>query len=150
VNRLSRQRGAFALEFAFVFPIALLLLGAIMYLGMNAAYSGLAEHGVRKAARFGSIRSLASGTYPSDAEIRSIGARVDTLLGTPLSVTVVRQTGAGSTRVACNLSGSTRRCGDGDVITVTATYDSGVLAALARLVPGVPDEVTRTATARFE
>lgn len=147
----SRQRGAVSLEFALVFPVAMLLLGGIIYLGLYATYSGLAEHGVRQAARFGGIKSLASGTYPTDAEVRTIGAKVDPLLGTPLSVAVSRTAGAGTSALPCVVSGAGRRCGDGDVITVTATYDAGALSAIAA-VPGLPGSgtITRSATARFE
>jgi len=150
VTRTHRQRGAVALEFALVFPVALTVLAAIIYLGLQATYSGLAEHGVRNAARFGGIKSLASGTYPTDAQIRTVGAKVDALLGTPLSVTVARKAGSAGT-VDCVLSGPGKRCGDGDVITVTATYDAGALGAIAA-VPGFPGggTITRTATARFE
>ncbi|MGH9181590.1 MAG: hypothetical protein ACRDY5_07740, partial [Acidimicrobiales bacterium] len=73
-------------------------------------------------------------------------------LGTPLSVVVTRRGGAGAANLACVVSGAGRRCGDGDVITVTATYDSGVLGAFAGMVPGFTSSGTiqRTATARFE
>ncbi|MEO7443618.1 MAG: TadE family protein [Acidimicrobiales bacterium] len=151
MTRLRRQRGAVALEFALVFPVALTLLAGIMYLGLHATYSGLAEHGVRNAARYGGIRSLASGTYPTDAEITTGGAKVDVLLGTPMSVVVSRRGGSGSSNLACVVSGAGRRCGDGDVITVTARYNAGALTPLISLMGIAGDgTITRTATARFE
>lgn len=151
MTRPRRQRGAVALEFALVFPMALALLGAIIYLGLGATYSGLAEHGVRNAARYGAIKSLSSGTYPTDAEIRTIGAKVNPLLGSPTTVTVTRKTVLAGSQVNCVLTGPGKRCGDGDVITVTATYDAGALKAIAA-IPGLPGggTIVRTATARFE
>lgn len=151
-DRSRRQRGAVSLEFALVFPVALALLGMIIYLGLYATYSGLAEHGVRKAARFASIRSLASGEYPTTTAIQTVGAKVDALLGTPLTVQVKGRGGPGPLgTIECFLSGAGRRCRDGDIVTVTATYDAGALTAIGAALPFVPGgTITRTATARFE
>ncbi|MGH9165222.1 MAG: TadE/TadG family type IV pilus assembly protein [Acidimicrobiales bacterium] len=147
------QRGAAAVEFALVAIPALILLFGIMYLALLATYSGLAEHGVRNAARFGGLRSIASGNYPSTDEIRDVGAKVDAILGKPISVIVTRTGGSASTALPCSpvTAAGLRKCGDGDVLTVTAIYDAGALGALAGF-PGIPGgaTITRTATARFE
>lgn len=146
------EKGAAAVEFSLVALPALVMLFGIMYLALLATYSGLAEHGVRKAARYGGLRSLASGSYPTDAQIQTVGAKVDPILGTPLTVTVTRTggSGAGLTCVPVTTAGL-RKCGDGDVLTITAVYDAGALGAVATL-PGFPGggTITRTATARFE
>ena len=153
MSRRHKERGAAAVEFSLVALPALVMLFGIMYLALLATYSGLAEHGVRRGARYGSIRSLASGSYPTDAQIRTVGAKVDPILGVPLSVTVTRTGGSAATALACNPTSAMggRKCGDGDVLTVTATYAAGALGAVAGL-PGFPggSTITRTATARFE
>lgn len=135
------------MEFALVAVPTMVMLFAILYFGLLMTYRGLAEHGARNAARFGSIRLVGSANYPTNSQIET---RDTPVIGNP-SVVATRMAGAGVSALPClPTAGGGRKCGDGDVLTVTATYDAGALGAFTGLLPGFPDEVTRTATARFE
>jgi Flp pilus assembly protein TadG len=152
----GRDDGAVTVEFAAVALFALALLFGLVLLGVHAAYSGLAEHGARKAARAAAVRSLATGQYPNDDEIMAAAEVPNGVLGTPVSVVVDRRAGSGTSIVPCTVDGTggTRRCGQGDIVTVTITYGTPGLSAVSGAVPGFAgralETITREASARFE
>jgi Flp pilus assembly protein TadG len=151
-----RDDGAVTVEFAVVGMVALVLLFGLVLLGVHAAYSGLAEHGARKAARAAAVRSIATGRYPTDDEVSEAARISNGVLGTPVAVLVERRAGSGSTSVPCTVDGAggSRRCGEGDVVTVTLTYETPGLSAVGSAVPGFVgtalETITRQASARFE
>jgi Flp pilus assembly protein TadG len=154
VRRRADDRGAAAVEFAVVGLVAIMLLFGLILLGLHASYSGLAEHGARKAARTAAVKSLRAGRYPSDDEVRAAAAVPNGVLGTPVAVTVERHAGSGSSEVPCTVDGSGRGCNEGDVVIVTVTYRTPGVAAAASIIPGLGgtglEEITRSASARFE
>src|SRR6185503_7265865 len=85
VKRRHHDAGAVTVEFAIVGLFALMLLFALVLLGLHAAYSGLAEHGARKAARAAAVRSISTGQYPNDDEVEAAAAVPNGVLGAPVS-----------------------------------------------------------------
>lgn len=146
---MSRHRrddtGATAVEFAFVFPIALALLAVVLTFGLRTLYSGLAEHAARVVARSATLQG--PNGYPTDAAIqaRLMGFYDSALIADPQSV-LVQRPGTGPQ-------------GQGRQITITITYDVPVVGDVGRLasvLPGLGDAlaslsvITATSTARLE
>ena len=72
IARLLRDtRGVAAVEFAFAFPILILLLVGTLDIGRALWYTSTLDHAAREGARYASLRG-AESLYPaSDAEIQS-------------------------------------------------------------------------------
>ena len=149
-----REGGAVTVEFAVVGLFALALLFGLVLFGLHASYSGLAEHGARKAARAAAVRSMTTGRYPTDAEVTAAAEVPNGVLGNPISVVVDRRAGSGSSTVPCTVHDSANRCGSGDTVTVTITYETPGLSAAGSVVPGFAgralETITRSASARLE
>ncbi len=130
MKRRQSERGTVALEFALLLPVVLLLVGTMIITGMRGVYSALAVHEARIAAREASIRkdqstSLrypSSSPYPSETDICNPSERSLAFPGSILIQCEVR-----------NLSKNLSQ-GDGDVVTVTLTYELRPLTALANFV----------------
>ncbi len=139
------QCGATAVEMAMVVPLVLLIVGMLLFAGMHATFSGLAQNAAREAARFATIRtgSSYSATYPSREQVRQwVVDSVPTLMrGSNLDVTVQSEP-AGVTPAP------------GDIVTVTLAYDIPALEAADALLEAFDvdpsSRVVRTATARRE
>jgi Flp pilus assembly protein TadG len=151
----ERETGAAAVEFAVVGLFAIVLLFGLILFALHASYSGLAEHGARKAARAAAARSLTTNRYPGDSEVEAAAAVPDSILRDPTAIVVDRRAGPGTSAAPCGVNpGAPRPCDGGDVVTVTVTYGVPGLSAAAAVIPGLNsvglDEVTRQASARME
>lgn len=150
VRRLRGDRGATAVEFAIVLPIALLLIATVLLFALRMTYAALADHAARVGLKKATIRT--SQGYPSDAAVRTTvdGLFAADLLGTPTSFTVTRTLLADS------------RPGQGDPIRVQVAYTVPGFSAASVLVPELGPfkglraslqdlgTVTRTADGRSE
>lgn len=136
------DKGATAVEFALIAPVALFLIGAVLTFGFYGVFNAIAQNAVREAARFAAVPADPyAGVYPDDGAIYArLVSEAPSVMGAPTSFTVTR------------LGGSVP--GNGDIVTVTATYDTPVLGALEGLLQGAGlgglTEITRTASARME
>lgn len=139
---LRNDRGATAVEFALVAPVALFLIGAVLVFGFYGVFNAIAQNAVREAARFASVPSDPfAAIYPDDGAVYAhLVSEAPSVMGAPTSFTVTR------------VGGSVP--GNGDIVTVTATFDTPVLDALEGLLQGAGlgglTEITRTASARME
>lgn len=132
------------MEFALVFPLALVLVGMIMYLGFRGWAAALVNNAARDGVRFASIRASNDDPYPSAGEVSAH------VLG--------RLPGWIDASVSMAESGS----GAGSQVTVTVTADDlGVLSAPASFINaplsffGISDQaidrdVSKTAIGRRE
>ena len=146
MRRRSRDdRGATAVEFALVVPLALLLIGSIVTFALHMTYSALADHAARVALKKAVIRTSAG--YPTEAQVRQTAADLFAagLLGSPTDLDMTR-------------GGGTAPVGQGDTVTIRVTYDLPAVRSAAGLVPfaGLRDRlvdlatVSRTAEGRAE
>ncbi len=72
IARLLRDtRGVAAVEFAFAFPILILLLVGTLDIGRALWFTSTLEHAAREGARYASLRGAESLTPASDAEIQA-------------------------------------------------------------------------------
>lgn len=119
-DRLRGDRGATAVEFALVVPVALLLIGSILVFALHMTYAALADHAARVALKKAVIRTSAG--YPTDAQVRQTTDDLfpNGLLGDPTSVTVVRE----DDTVA-----------QGDTVHVTVVYRVPAIRTAVGLVP---------------
>ena len=154
--RRSDDSGAVAVEFSILVPIAMLFIGFLIALGLRTLWAGLADDAARSLARYASIRT-SSGNYPSrPAVITKSGTLLGGILGTPTVSLTQAQTGALSYNQD---SSTTTGVGEGDVLTVTVTYDVPGISILADWVKRIPligfdltgfTTVTETSSARRE
>lgn len=156
--------GAVTVEFALVFPLALLLIGALLSFGLRSLWQAGAGYTARDLARYASIACLGgtvNPTYP-DMPLTAVtscsGGTPQTLaqrangelggwIGTPTSVTSVATNGTDRPHV-------------GDLVSVTVTYRVPGVTALTGFVNAIPGlgsldltplaTVSATATARRE
>ena len=72
IARLLRDtRGVAAVEFAFAFPILILLLVGTLDIGRALWYTSTLDHAAREGARYASLRGAESRYPASDAEIQA-------------------------------------------------------------------------------
>ena len=121
-RRARGDRGAAAVEFALVVPIALVVVAAILLFGLHMTYAALADHSARVALKTASLRT--SGGYPSESAVRTKvdGLFAADLLGGPTSFTLSRQ----KTPVA-----------QGDTVSVRVVYRVPAVQAASGLVPDI-------------
>lgn len=133
------ERGATALEFVLVAPLAIFLVGALLTLGMHAFVSVAINSAARDGVRYASTRVSNRDPYPTDAEIASYIAseKIPGFLPAP-DVTV---TSSGS--------------GAGSRVTVTVEYQNLPLLSAAGIMlralgaTGV-DDIAKSASGRRE
>lgn len=123
----SSERGTIALEFVLLLPVILLMVGTLVITGLRGVYSALGVHEARVAAREASIRTGQSpgDPYPTESEICTSPGR---LLAFP-----------GSDLIGCVVSNNSATGSDpdeGDVVTVTLTYQLNPLIPLSNFVAG--------------
>lgn len=133
------------MEFAIVFPLALMLVGMIMYLGFRGWAAAMINNAARDGVRFASIRASNDDPYPSQGEVSAhvLGRLPSWLDDASVAVT---ETGAGA----------------GSLVTVSVSVDDlGVLSGPANMINaplaifGVSEEaieqsVSKTAMGRRE
>lgn len=131
--------GAVAVETAFAIPVALAVLFLGVHAGFAVTYSALAEHAARAAARSGSIKNGAS--YRAESAVADAAeSSVPALLGRPDSVDVT---------YSPVRPGGPR---EGDTVTVTVTYEPGLLQATRGLLfflPGGDTTISKTVSTRL-
>lgn len=134
------EKGATAVEFAIVFPLALLFIGVLLFLGLRGLAAAVANDAARDGARYASMRSSNNAPFPSDSDIASYVADEETPSWLPAPTVVVTSDGDGG----------------GSQVTVTVTYENiGFLAAAGSFLEAVgvtdsADDVSKTATVRRE
>ncbi|MGN6474658.1 MAG: TadE/TadG family type IV pilus assembly protein [Mycobacteriales bacterium] len=137
----TRDEGATALEFAIVLPVVLATCFFALYGAMFFYYSAVADHVARSVARQVSIPTGQSGSaYP------------DSTAGTVLSDA---KSAAGSllpnpTSAVASSSPTTTTPAQGDLVTVTVTYQLPVMSQLATVIPGLSaiSTISRSASER--
>jgi len=159
-SRLRSEAGAVAVEFALVFPLAVLMLAFISALGLNVFWSALAENAARSAARYASVPNTAGHWPKGDATVDSMqsvssqaAGAYGGLLGTPVSV-VGSNCHARGTGDETNCDPSTLALSagfqcqhTGDLLTVRVGYHVPGLTGLQGLVNVLPGlDVTGLAT----
>jgi hypothetical protein len=65
------ERGATAVEFAIVFPLALLFTFTLMYFGFRALIAVATNEIAREGARFASMRESNADDFPTEAEVEA-------------------------------------------------------------------------------
>lgn len=137
------DRGATALEFALVAPIAILVIATLTTFALHMTYSALADHTARVGLQKGVLR-MSTG-YATEAEVKASIESVfaGNVLGNPDTVQLVRQDAVP---------------GQGDTVRVRVTYTVAPVDAAAGLAPPGPlrdvlrqlATITRTAEGRAE
>jgi Flp pilus assembly protein TadG len=150
------DRGAVAVEFALVFPLAALLLAFLIAVGLRVFWSALADNVARAAARYAAVAN-SQGHYPQGNApvdtMQSVTAHAATayqgVLGNPQSVTGSDCTSAGTGNTdenACDglpLTSAFQCTREGDLIAVRVQYHVPLIGAL-----GLSDFATVTHVAR--
>jgi Flp pilus assembly protein TadG len=145
--RKHRDDGAVAVEFALVFPLALLLIGFILAAALYAFWSAMSADVTRDAARHESIQLSDGIGYPSTSALKTYAeGRLGGVLGTPNEVQTVFTLCSGPHNKHCTTettaSGENDNLGQGDMAEVTLTYPVpgiGALTGLVNAVPGLGD-----------
>lgn len=145
--RLRDERGVTAVEFALVYPLALLFIFSILYTGLRAWTAVVAHDAARDGARYASVRASNSDPFPSDAQIAAYVAANESPDWLPAPVVTVTSQGSGG----------------GSQVTVEVSYeDLGFLNSTGMVVRAlatvfgdddaseVVDDVARAATVRRE
>ena len=135
----NSQRGAAALEFVLVAPVAIFLIGAILTLGLHGYVSASINSAARDGVRYASTRESNRDPYPTDAEVAAyiVNEKIPGFLPAP-DVTVT-STGSGA----------------GSSVTVTVAYEDLPLLSAAGILlralgaTGV-DDITKSASGRRE
>ena len=111
------------MEFALVYPIAIVVIGAIVLFGLHMTYAALADHAARVALKTASIRTVQG--YPSESAVRTKvdGLFASDLLGGPREFSMTRTSGA--------------RVMQGDPVSVRVEYRVPAIQAASRLIPRV-------------
>ncbi len=87
-SALRSERGAATLEFAFVLPIFLAVIGTVIFAGWLGTVKAILEHGASEGVRYASIPASADlRSYPTDPEVAAEVEDATPLL-TPTSVQV--------------------------------------------------------------
>jgi hypothetical protein len=169
MRRLSRceDRGAVAVEFALVFPLAVMMLAFLAAIGMRVLWGSLADNATRAATRYASVPNYA-GQYPhSDASsngMQSVTSTASGAYGGMLGgATVMGSVCSAADESNCEPSvlalNSSFQCDrPGHLVTVQVSYHVPGLSGLQGLInaiPGAPDvtaldTVTNVARARCE
>lgn len=136
----ERDSGATALEFALVFPIVLATMMFAFYGAMFFYYNAVAGHVARTMARQLSIPVSGNSTYPAqDTSSLTTDAHqvAGSLIPDPSDATAHSQ-------------GNDPTPAEGDLVTVTITYQLPVLSQLSSLVPGLSgiSSISQSATER--
>lgn len=124
---LPRDRGATAVEFALVVPVALMLIGTIFVFAMYMTYAALADH----AARIGLDRAVirTSVGYATEGEVKTTVDALfpNDLLGDPTDVKLTRQT--------IPASRASGKIAQGDTIRVLVRYNVPVVQTASGIIP---------------
>ncbi|HVX70109.1 MAG TPA: TadE/TadG family type IV pilus assembly protein [Mycobacteriales bacterium] len=132
------DEGATAVEFALVLPVVVAVCFFALYGALFFFYSAMADHVARTVAREVSIPTTTSGgTYP-DASVGTLAKKAaGTLIPDPSSAVATPKPSTGTPQ-------------EGDLVTVSVTYQLPVLSQLASVVPGLSgiDSITRSSSAR--
>lgn len=140
-RRQPRDEGATAVEMALILPLVVAVLFFVLYGALFFYYSAVADHVARSVARQVSVPVGQTGTSYPDASPGVVVADAKdasgTYMPTPSSVTTT----------ASPVSATPA---EGDLVTVTVTYQLPVLSGLGHLVPGLSSiaSITRSATER--
>ena len=159
--RRERDRGAVAVEFALVFPLAIVILAFTTALGLRVFWSSLSDNAARSAARYAAV-PFANGTYPTDDQIKDhVKNAYGGLLGTPTSVVILNCRSYQPTDESlCETEDNrapTPPGRAGDLVTVTIKWQVPGIQGMQSLVNAIPgfdvsgfSSVTQTARARRE
>lgn len=133
------ERGAAALEFVLVAPVAIFLVGALLTLGLHGFVSASVNSAARDGVRYASTRVSNRDPYPTDAEVASYIANEKIPSFLPAPEVTVTSTGAGA----------------GSLITVTVAYqDLPLLSAAGILLKALGatgvDDIAKSASGRRE
>lgn len=140
-NVRTRDEGATALEFAIVLPVVLAVCFFALYGGMFFFYSAVADHVARAVARQVSIPTGQSGSAYPDATAGTVLSDAKSAAGTLLP---------NPTSAVATSSPTTSTPAQGDLVTVTVSYQLPVLSQLATVIPGLTamDSISRSASER--
>lgn len=161
------DRGAVAVEFALVFPLAVVMIGFLTALGLRVFWAALADNATRSAVHYASIANTARHYPKGNATVDGMksvssqaGGAYSGVLG---SATVTGSVCSDPVEANCDPSvlplAANFQCDkSGNLITVEVTYQVPGLSGLQGLInaiPGAPDvtqlaTVTNIATARCE
>jgi Flp pilus assembly protein TadG len=122
VARAKEQRGATAVEFAIVFPLALIFIFTLMYFGFRALIAVATNEIAREGARFASVRESNVDDFPTEAEVEAYldASHIPGWLPAP------------------DVSVSTVGEGSGSRVTVTVTFqDLGLLNVTGSAVSAI-------------
>lgn len=133
-DRMRRQDGAVAVEFALIAPILILILAGVIQFGIVYSQYQVLQGAAREGARCASVQAAGFADCSVRERIESAALGYD-LTGTP----VVSVEGGGT---AC----TTTTVGRNVTVSWEQTFELG---ALPRLVPGVPDTVDATISGTF-
>lgn len=145
MTRLLRRRrgqdGAVAAEFALLVPVAFLLIGFGIALGLRGLFAATTEYVARDVARYGAIQRSGAYADPAQLQARAQGS-VNGLMGGATVTAVYGQTTPGA------------RLGEGDTLTLTVTAPVPGVSALRALTGSLGldflTSVTQSATVRLE
>jgi len=134
-DRVRRQDGAVAVEFALIAPILILILAGVVQFGIVYSQYQVLQGAAREGARCAAVQSAGISTCSVTDRIESAA------LGYDLSSTPVVSVEGGGT--ACTLD----TVGKNVTVSWEQTFELG---AIPRLVPGVPDTVDATISGRSD
>lgn len=137
----TRDEGATALEFAIVCPVVLAVCFFALYGAMFFYFSAVADHVARSVARQVSIPTGQSGSAYPDATAATVVSDADSAAGSLLP---------NPTSAVATSAPTTTTPSQGDLVTVTVTYQLPVLSQLATVIPGLSaiDTISRSASER--
>jgi Flp pilus assembly protein TadG len=146
MRRLRRERlrddsGATAVEFALIFPVVLMVSFFVLYGAMYFYYSAVAGHVARTVTRQVSIPVGQTGSgYPAE-DTTSLMSRADNVGGTMIP---------NASDATAHNQGNDPTPEEGDLVTVTITYNLPVMSQLASVIPGLSaiDTISQSATER--
>lgn len=164
------DRGAVAVEFALVFPLAVMMLAFITGIGVWVFWSALADNATRSATRYASVPNTAGHWPKGNASVDGMSSVTDFaggayggLLGTPTTLVGSnchdRSPGDESNcePASLGLTAGVQCQHTGDLLTVRVSYHVPGLSGLQSLINAMPgvdlnglSTVTHTARARCE
>jgi len=128
-------------EFALIFPVVVSVLFFTLYGALFFYYSAVADHVSRSVARQVSIPTGQTGTAYPDANPGTVTADAQQVAGSlipaPTDVSTATSPASGTPQ-------------EGDLVTVTVTYNLPVLSQLSSVIPGLSGiaTISRSSTER--